>query len=78
MNWMAWIAVLVVWPLVGLGVACLFGRFIRGAEAPDNAGDLMPSVLSYLRRDRRDTTSRVGATTHAKGRREAAGGHRVH
>jgi hypothetical protein len=53
MNWMAWIAVLVVWPLVGLGVACLFGRFIRGAEAPDNAGDLM-SRSSRARLARRE------------------------
>jgi hypothetical protein len=46
MNWMTWIAILVAWPLLGLGVAYLFGGFIRGAEAPDNAGDLMPPVLS--------------------------------
>ena len=31
---------LVAWPLVGLGVAYLFGRLIRGADAPDR--DLMP------------------------------------
>jgi hypothetical protein len=34
MSWMAWVAVLVAWPLIGLGVAYLFGRFIGGEEAP--------------------------------------------
>jgi hypothetical protein len=32
-------AILVAWPLVGLGVAYLFGCFVRGAEALGNAGD---------------------------------------
>jgi len=75
MNWITWIAILVAWPLVGVSVAYLFGRFIRGAEAPDNAGDLMLPALSYLRRDK---PSSVRATTHAKRRREVAGGHWVH
>jgi hypothetical protein len=34
MSWMAWVAVLVAWPLIGLGVAYLFGRFIGGGKAP--------------------------------------------
>jgi hypothetical protein len=42
MSWMAWVAVLVAWPLISLGVAYLFGRFIGGREAPDNASDLIP------------------------------------
>jgi len=39
-------AILVAWPLVGLGVAYLFGCFVRGAEALGNAGDLMPPIGS--------------------------------
>ena len=79
MNWITWLVILVAWPLVGLGVAYLFGRFIRGVEAPDNADDLVPPVLSYLRRNKRAKTSRVRPTTQAKARREAAtGGHRAH
>ena len=42
MSWMTWVAVLVAWPLIGLGVAYLFGRFTGGGEAPDNASDLIP------------------------------------
>jgi len=76
MSWMTWVAVLIVWPLIGLGVAYLFGRFIGGVEAPDNASDLIPPVVSYMRRDKRaKTSSRLRATTHAKSRRIAAGGH---
>jgi len=40
------VAILVAWPVVGLGVAYLFGRFVRGAEALDNADDLMPPIGS--------------------------------
>jgi len=78
MSWITWVVMLVGWPLVGLGVAHLFGRFTRGAEAPDNAGDLMPPVLSYLRRDQSVKTLRARPTTHPKGRREVAGGQRGH
>jgi len=72
MSWITWVAVLVAWPLVGLGVAYLFGRFIHGAELAGNAGDLAPPVLSYLRRVKRVKTS-SRATTQTKTRREAAG-----
>jgi hypothetical protein len=73
MSWMIWVAVLVVWPLVGLGVAYLFGRFIGGVEAPDDASDLVPPVVSYIRRDRGAKTSpRVRAITQAKSRRIGA------
>jgi hypothetical protein len=78
MSWMTWIAILVAWPLLGFGAAYLFGRFIRGAEAPDNAGDLMPPVLSYLRRDKHAKAPVTRETTHAKGRSGAAGGRLVH
>ncbi len=40
MSWMTWVAVLVAWPLIGLGVAYLFGRFTGGGKAPNNASDL--------------------------------------
>jgi len=78
MNWMTWIAILVAWPLLGLGVAYLFGRLIRGVEVPDVAGDLMPPVLSYLRRHKHAKAPRVREVTHAKGRGGVAGGRQVH
>jgi hypothetical protein len=78
MIWITWIAILVGWTLVGLGVAYLFGRFISGAEAPDDAGELVPPVLSYLRRDKRAKTLRLRETTPVKGRGEVAGGRQVH
>jgi len=78
MIWITWIAILVGWTLAGLGVAYLFGRFISGAEAPDDAGELVPPVLSYLRRDKRAKTLRLRETTPVKGRGEVAGGHQVH
>jgi len=43
-----------------LGIAYLFGSLIRGAEAPDAAGDLVPPVLSYLRREKRAKASGNG------------------
>jgi len=42
-NWMTWVAVLIAWPLVGLGVAYLFGGLIRGMESPESATDQPPS-----------------------------------
>ena len=79
MNWITWVAILVAWPLVGLAVAYLFGRFIRGVESPENAGDLILPVVSYLRPKKRpNTSSPAHATTHTRARREAAGGLRGH
>jgi len=78
MIWITWIAILVGWTLAGLGVAYLFGRFISGAEAPDDAGDLVPPVLSYLRREKRAKPSGMSEMTQAKGRGGVAGGHQVH
>jgi hypothetical protein len=78
MIWITWIAILVGWTLAGLGVAYLFGRFISGAEAPDDAGELVPPVLSYLRRDKRAKTLRLRETTPVKGRGGVAGGRQVH
>jgi hypothetical protein len=73
MSWITWVAVLVAWPLIGLGVAYLFGRFTHGVEASGRAGELAPPVLSYLRRARRVRTAH-----QTKARREATGGRRVH
>jgi hypothetical protein len=76
MNWVILLSVLVVWLLVGLGVAYLFGRFIRGVETQDNAGDLIPPVVSYLRRTKRvKTASRVRVPAQPKARRETATRH---
>jgi len=34
MSWITWVAVLVGWPLIGLGVTYLFGRFIAEGKLP--------------------------------------------
>jgi hypothetical protein len=77
MSWITWVAILVMWPLVGLGVAYLFGRFTHRGEIYGNAGQLAPPVVSYLRRSKR---VKVPARTahNAKPRREATGGRRAH
>ena len=59
-----------------MGDGCF--RLIRGAEAPDDAGDLVPPVLSYLRREKRAKPSGMSEMTQAKGRGGVAGGHQVH
>jgi hypothetical protein len=77
MSWITWVAVLVMWPLVGLAVAYLFGRFTHRGEVYGNAGQLSAPVVSYLRRAKRARfPSRAAA--QAKARREATGGRRVH
>src|SRR5881392_180379 len=43
-----WVAVLIAWPLVGLGVAYLFGGLIRGMESPESATD-QPSSDEHVR-----------------------------
>jgi len=81
MSWITWVAVLVAWLLVGLGVAYLFGRFIHGAQLAGDANDLAPPVVSYLRRVKRATKTPSTAsrtTSHTKTRREAIGGRRSH
>lgn len=79
MSWITWVAVLVMWPLVGLAVAYLFGRFTHRGEVYGNAAQLAPPVVSYLRRAKSALApSREAAQTKAKGRREVAGGRRVH
>jgi hypothetical protein len=69
MSWITLLTVLIVWPLVGLGVAYLFGRFTRGAEMSGNAGELAPPVVSYLRRVTRARTPSRAAATTSKARR---------
>jgi hypothetical protein len=77
MSWITWVAILVAWPLVGLAVAYLFGRFTQRGEVYGDAAELSPPVVSYLRRARREKAlSR--AVAQAKPRREAAGGRGVH
>jgi len=44
---------------------------IRGAEAPDDAGDLVPPVLSYLRREKRAKASDTRETGPARGEAES-------
>jgi hypothetical protein len=76
MNWLTLAAVLCAWTVVGLGVAYLSGRFIRAVEAPENAADLIPPMLSYLRpKKRAKTSSRERATAPTKTRRELASRH---
>jgi hypothetical protein len=78
MNWVVLLSVLAGWLLLGLAVAYLFGRFIRGAESPDNAGDLIPPVVTYLRRNKRVKTAsraRVPSQAQPKARRETATRH---
>jgi hypothetical protein len=73
MNWMTWTAILIAWPLVGLAVAYLFGRFTHRGEAYGNPGQLSPPVVSYLRR-----AKRVKAASQTKVRREARAAPRLH
>jgi len=77
MSWITWLALLVIWPLVGLVVAYLFGRFTHRGEMYGNAGELSPPVVSYLRRARRARVAPLVAP-HAKPRRDVAGGRRIH
>ena len=53
MSWITWAVILIVWPLLGLAVAYLFGRFTHRGEVYGNADQLSPPVLSYLRRAKR-------------------------
>jgi len=77
MGWIAWVAVLVVWPLAGLGVAYLFGRFTHRGEAYGDPGQLSPRIVSYLRGTRGiRVTSRTAAQT--KVRSQASGSRRPH
>jgi hypothetical protein len=76
MNWVILLSALVGWLLAGVAVAYLFGRFIRGVETQDNAGDLVSPVVRYMRRTKRvKTASRVRVPVQPKARRETATRH---
>ena len=75
MSWITWAAVLVAWPLIGLGIAFVFGRFTHAAEGWGHADDLSPPVLRYLRREKR---ARASPRAAHKTRREVAGARRAH
>jgi len=65
--------VLLLWPVVGFAVAYLFGRFVRGVEAPGNVDGLVPPVVTYLRRNKRAKTSSRAAAP-AKAQRKVVAG----
>jgi hypothetical protein len=74
MSWVTLLLILIAWPLVGLAVAYLFGRFIGGGEAPESASDLIPPVVSYMRRNKRPrTSSRLRSAAQFKSPRKATG-----
>jgi hypothetical protein len=72
MSWITWAAILVVWPLVGLGIAYVFGRFTHGAEVWGHADDLAPPVVAYMRHVKRGARTPSRASHH-KTRRVAGG-----
>jgi hypothetical protein len=76
MSWITWVTILVAWPVVGLGVAYLFGRFLHTAEMSGSASDLAPPLVSYLRRKHVKTSSPAASRT--KVQREAVGARRSH
>jgi hypothetical protein len=45
MTW--WVPALIAWPLVGLGVAYLFGRLIRGMQSQESTDDQPPVPDGY-------------------------------
>ena len=73
MNWMVLAVVLIGWCLLGLGLAYLFGRFIRAVDTPDNVNGVVPSVVSYLRRGKRAKFA-TRAPLPAQPRRRTSGG----
>ena len=75
MSWMTWTAIVLAWPLAGLGIAYVFGRFTHGAEIWGHPDDLAPPVVSYLRREKR---ARAAPRAAHKVRREVVGGRRSH
>jgi len=59
---MTWVALLIAWLLVGLGVAYLFGGLIRGVESPESATDQPPSDEYVRPRKRVKRSPRACAT----------------
>ena len=69
-GWIIWVALLVAWSLIGLGVAYLFGGWARHGEASD--GIVGASKVHYLRRKKRASSSHR-TSTETKPRRVASG-----
>ena len=65
-EWFLWIAVLIAWPLVGVGMAFLFTEIVRGAHEPEDA--TLPPKMTYLLHDRRGSEP-LGASTSMRVRR---------
>lgn len=72
MSWVVLLSVLVAWLVIGMAVAYLFGRFIGGVETTQNSNELIPPVVSYLRRNKRAKTAAQTRVVlpHARARRE--------
>ena len=66
-GWIFWIALLIVWTVVALLVAYLFGGWARRGEAPEG---IVPSKVRYLRRRKRPSGLARGST-ESKPRRVA-------
>ena len=74
MNWTSWLIALLAWPAIGLVVAYLFGRFVRGVETPKDTERMAPPVVLYLRHTKRAKTSlSTRATPHTRSRRQTGG-----
>ena len=76
MSWTSWLIALLAWPAIGLVVAYLFGRFVRGVETDTRESDerLPAPVVLYLRHAKRVKTSlRARATPNTRSRRQAGG-----
>ena len=73
MNWMVLAVVLIGWGLVGLGLAYLFGRFIRAVDTPEDVNGVVPYVVSYPRRGKRARFA-TRARLPAQPKRRASGG----
>ena len=69
-GWIVWVALLIVWTVVALLVAYLFGGWARRGEAPEG---IVASKVRYLRRRKRPSALNR-ASTESKPRR-AAGRH---
>jgi len=67
-EWILWIAVLVAWPLVGIGMAFLFTHIVRGARDPEDS--TLPLATSHTGRERR-ASAPLSTTTQIRIRRIA-------
>jgi hypothetical protein len=72
-TWILWGAVLIGWPLAGVGLAYLFGEIAPNDEAPEDT-TLSPR-MSYVPSKRGNALPRVSRRT---ARRSFFGGRRLH